>query len=122
MDMQDGVLHGRTPGFLWWSLGAGFLAWGIDLGFGYVLAHHACAIGSRLELNIVTLISLLIALSGAIPGAIAYHRLPHDTSEEGGRPHDRAHFQSLLGIAFSLSFAVVILMAAIPTWIHAPCG
>jgi hypothetical protein len=122
MDMEQDVLHGRTPGLLWWSLGAGFLAWGLDLGFGYVLAHHACAVGSRLELNIVTFISLLMALSGALPGAIAYRRLRRDTSEEGGSPHDRAHFQSLLGIAFSLSFALVIIVLAIPNWIHAPCG
>jgi hypothetical protein len=122
MDAQQDLSSGSTPGPIWWSLAAGFLAWGLDLGFGYVLVRHACSAGRNTALAAATCICLLIALSGLIPGVIAYRRLPHDTSEEGGRPHDRAHFQALLGIAFSISFALIILAASVPQWILRPCS
>jgi hypothetical protein len=120
--MEQSVQRGVTPGPIAWSLAAGFLAWGIDLSFSYVLQRHACSARSPLMLHVITWVCFAIAISGVIPGVIGFRSLPHDSSEEGGGPDDRAHFQAVLGIAFSIAFAVVVIAAALPRWLLDPCG
>jgi len=115
------IQAGRTPLGLWWSLIAGFAAWAIDLGFSYVVEQHTCSTGHHYLLHVISLASLAIALTGFATGWVEFKRFPGTTSEEGGSHFDRAHFQALLGMAFSLSFAVVILAGAVPRWIVGPC-
>jgi hypothetical protein len=111
---------GHTPFSLRWSLAAGFVAYGLDIGISYVIQHQACA-ESPVEMHVVTWICFAIAVSGSVVGYIQHRRLPHHSDEEGPAPHDRAHFQSLLGLAFSLAFAVAILAEAVPRWILSAC-
>jgi hypothetical protein len=115
------VKNGQTPLALSWSLVSGFAAWGADLGASYALQRHACAVDGLFSLHMVTAICLGLALSGLPVGWVFYRSLPADKSEEGGRPYDRAHFQALLGMGFSLAFAVVILAEAVPRWFLQPC-
>jgi len=115
------IQAGRTPLGLWWSLVAGFAAWAIDLGFSYVLEQHSCSTGHHYVLHVISIVCFVIALTGFATGWIEFRRFPATASEEGGSPFDRAHFQALLGMAFSLCFAVVILAGAVPRWILSPC-
>ncbi len=115
------VQKGETPLALSWSLVAGFAAWGADHGVSYALQRHACSVGGLFSLHVVTVVCFAAALSGVAFGWIFYRSLPADKSEEGGKPYDRAHFQALLGMGFSLSFAVVILAEAVPRWLLQPC-
>jgi hypothetical protein len=63
-----------------------------------------------------------VALSGFLTGVADFKQLPRNqVAEEGGRPLDRAYFQSILGMVFSLSFALVIIAGAVPRWILSPC-
>lgn len=112
---------GKTPVGLWWSLLAGFAAWAFDLGSSYVLEQHSCSTGHHYVLHVISIVSLVIALSGFGTGLVEFRRFPGTTSEEGGTHFDRAHFQALLGMAFSLSFAVVVVAGAVPRWIIGPC-
>ena len=111
----------QTPKSLRWSLVAGFVAWGCDLGVSYILQRRACFSGSNTALHTVTLLCLGIALSGVIAGVPHYKSL-RDAEEAGPRPTDRIYFQALLGIGFSLSFTVVILAGAFPRWLLNPCN
>ena len=104
-----------------WSLIAGFGAWAIDLGCSYVLEQHSCSTGHYYVLHITSIVCFVIALTGFGTGWMEFRRFPGTTSEEGGSHFDRAHFQALLGMAFSLSFAVVIIAGAVPRWILSPC-
>ncbi len=110
-----------TPTSLRWSLIAGFVAWGSDLGASYVLQRRACFAGSNTLLHIVTLVCLAIAVSGVVVGVPHYKRL-RDADESGRQPHDRLYFQALLGIGFSLAFMVVIVAGAFPRWLLNPCN
>jgi hypothetical protein len=115
------IKSGRTPRGLWWSLTAGFGAWAVDLGVSYVLEQHSCSTGHHYVLHVVSAVCLAIAVSGFETGLLEYRRFPGDTSEEGGSPFDRAHFQAVLGMIFSLSFAVVIIAGWVPRWVLSPC-
>lgn len=112
---------GQTSWGLWWSLVAGFAAWGTDLGLSYMLEQHSCSTGHHYVLHVISLVCMAIALSGFGAGLSEFKRLPDNSSEEGGSRFDRAHFEALLGMAFSLSFAVVIIAGSVPRWILSPC-
>jgi hypothetical protein len=116
----ENIATGHTPFSLCWSLAAGFVGFGLDLGTSYVLQHHACA-ADPMEMHVVTGICLVIALSGFALGWVQHRRLPHQSNEEGPKPHDRAHFQALLGMSLSLAFAVAILAEGVPRWILSAC-
>ena len=115
------IQSGETPARLRWSLAAGFTAFALDLGVSYVLRQHVCTSSQKFELHLVTFICLAMALCGFTLGWIGFHNLPHDAEEEGGEPHDRAHFEALLGMGFSLAFALVIIALAVPRWILTVC-
>lgn len=119
---EQEVRSGETPASLLWSIGAGFIAWGLDLGFSYVLQRHACNVGSSAVLHLVTFLCLAIALSGFGAGLPHYRRLENRAHDLGRRPQDRAYFQALLGMGFSLGFAVVIIAGGVPRWILPPCN
>jgi hypothetical protein len=115
------IQAGRTPFGLWWSLIAGFASWTFDLGLSYVLEQHSCSTGHHYVLHVISIVCLAIALTGFATGWLEFKRFPGTTSEEGGSPFDRAHFQALLGMAFSVSFAVVVVAGSVPRWILGPC-
>jgi hypothetical protein len=112
---------GETPSPLRWSLISGFVAFALDFGVGYVLRLHSCTADRAVWLRLLTIVCLAIALSGFFIGQRFFRRLPHHAKEEGGQPYDRAHFQALLSMAFSIGFAIVILAVSLPRWILRPC-
>jgi hypothetical protein len=118
---EQRIQAGRTPLGLRWSLIAGFAAWAFDLGFSYVLERHSCSTGHHYVLHVISIVCLAIALTGFGTGWMEFRRFPGTTSEEGGSHFDRAHFQALLGMAFSLSFALVVIAGAVPRWMVGPC-
>ena len=120
-DSERTIEAGKTPLGLWWSLIAGFLAWGLDLGLSYMLEQHSCSTGHYYVLHVIGVVCFLIALSGFGTGLVEFRRFPGETSEEGGSRFDRAHFQAVLGMAFCLSFSIVIVAGSIPHWILSPC-
>jgi hypothetical protein len=120
-EIQQEVQYGKTPFGLWWSLVAGFAAWGSDLGLSYMLDQHSCSTGHHYVLHVISIVCFVVAISGLLSGFAALQSLPANAKEEGGRPLDRAHFQALIGMAFSFSFAIVIIAGSIPRWILSPC-
>ncbi len=120
-DSEQSIRAGRTPWGLWWSLAAGFVSWGTDLGLSYMLEQHTCSTAHYYVLHLIAMVCLVMALSGFATGLVEFKKFHGTTSEEGGSPFDRAHFQALLGMVFSLSFAVVIIAGFVPPWILSPC-
>jgi hypothetical protein len=123
--MADGtnltVDRGVTPTPLRVSLFCGFVALAFQLSLNYVLRGHACHTHSPLILHTVSVCAILLAFVGALLGFSVLRSLPAERDEEGGEPHDRAHFQALLAIGFNLGFAVAILALSIPIWLVQPC-
>lgn len=118
---HETVRQGESPAPLWWAIWAGPLAWAFDLGFSYTLTQHSCSTGHHYVLHVISLVCFLLASSGLVAGIAEYRALPREAREEGRRPIDRAHFQALLGIVFSTSFAMVIVAGAVPRWILSAC-
>lgn len=121
-DLERHLRDGKTPWGIWWSLIAGFLAWGLDLGLSYILEQHSCSTGHHYVLHVIAIVSFVLALSGASAGLVEFRQFPAGTAEEGGSHFDRAHFQALIGIGFSASFAVMIIAGSVPRWILSPCA
>ncbi len=121
-DARRKIQSGRVPLGLWWSLVAGFAAFGFDLGASYVLVQHSCSTGHHYVLHLISLVAFVLALSGFFMGFSEIRLLPHEAKEEGGSHFDRAHFQALLGMLFSLSFAAAIIAQSVPRWILTPCS
>ncbi|HEY1464817.1 MAG TPA: hypothetical protein VGF44_15480 [Terriglobales bacterium] len=116
------IRKGETPIQLWWSLIAGFVAFGGDLGISYVLQQHACSSADFYLLHVVTWIAFVTAISGFVMGWRIFRMLPESVTERGRESHDRAHFQALLGMGFSLFFALAIVANGVPRWILDPCS
>lgn len=120
--LEHKIERSRTPALVIWCMWAGPIAWIADLGFSYVLTQHTCSTGHHYVLHLISIVCFLIALSGASAGIYAYNCIPDDASEEGRHPHDRAYFQMLFGMVFSIAFAVVVIAGAVPRWILSPCN
>ena len=120
-ELEQTVRRGEAPAFVWWAICAGPFAWAGDLGFSYALTQHSCSTGHHYVLHVITVVCALIALSGFAAAWSAHAAIPRDATKDGDRPLDRAYFQVVLGIVFSLSFAVVIIAGAVPRWILSPC-
>jgi hypothetical protein len=120
-NFEQEIGRGKTSWGIWWAMYAGFTAWGIDLALSYILEQHSCSTGHHYVLHVISIVCFLLALSGFAAGFAELRRFPPDTKAEGGSRFDRAHFQALLGIVFSLSFAVVVIAGSVPRWILSPC-
>ncbi|MBV9888742.1 MAG: hypothetical protein JO119_19540 [Acidobacteria bacterium] len=120
-DKSQTVVCGATPILLRASLSAAFIAFGIQLSLNYVLEQYACQAASRTMLHVVSVCAILLAVAGATIGVSVLRNLPAERDEEGGHPHDRAHFQALLAVGFNISFGVGIIAVAIPPWLVPPC-
>jgi hypothetical protein len=112
--------RGRIAPRLWWGIAAGPVAWGCDLGISYAMTQHACSTGHYYVLHVITLIALAVALSGFFV-ALNTRRQLRSGDEKGGSTHDRAYFDTLVGIGFSAFFFVIIIAGAIPRWLLSPC-
>jgi H+/gluconate symporter-like permease len=110
----------RSPGAQFYSLLIGPIAWAADLGLSYANVYHACSTGHHYVLHVITLVSLIVALTGAYVGWQEFQAV-REGDEEGGSAIDRSHFMSLLGIASGLGFALVIIATAVPKFVFSPC-
>jgi hypothetical protein len=112
---------GHTPPLLRVSLLSGFVAFACQLSLNYVLRSHACNAHSSTILRAITVCALALVFVGLLLGFSVLRNLPAEKDEEGGKPHDRAHFQALLAFGFNSGFAVSIIALAIPAWLVPPC-
>ena len=121
-ETEQTIRKGETPIQVWWSLLAGFLAFGGDLGVSYTLQQHACSTGHFYVLHVITWVAFAVAISGFVTGLRAFKNLPEDVHERARESHDRAHFQALLGMGFCLFFALAVIANGVPRWILSPCN
>ena len=110
----------RSSALQFYALLIGPIAWAADLGLSYATVYHACSTGHHYVLHIITLFTLLMALTGAMVGWREFQAV-RESNDEGGSPFDCTHFLALLGIASGLGFAMVIIATAVPKWVFSPC-
>jgi uncharacterized iron-regulated membrane protein len=72
-------------------------------------------------LQLIDVIALLIVLSGFYVALKTFRKFL-EGDPRGGKPHDRAHFHSVLGIILSAAFFVINVAVALPRWMLRPCS
>lgn len=106
----------------WVGILAGPFAWALHQETSYALVQWACHHRMPMVLHWVSLAFLLIALGGTFLSWRLYLRVrrrPLLDSEDSDAP--RPEFMTVLGMATSSLFALVILAQAIPSFILDPC-
>lgn len=106
--------------WLWYGILIGPLIWSADQWISYSLVAHACSTGHFYLLKLITAISFVIAMSGALVATLNLART-REASTEGGSVADRSRFMAILGIAASLGWATLIVAMGIPRFILSPC-
>ena len=106
--------------WLWYGILIGPISWAADQQISYSLVAHACSTGHFYLLHAITVIALLLALSGALVAAINLGRT-RAANMEGGRATDRSRFMAIVGIAASLGWTLVIIAMQVPRFILSPC-
>ena len=103
------------------ALLAGPVALAVDELASYSLAPTACADGTKWMLHLVSLLTLLVSLGGALLARSVGRNLPEGSSEGGGLTDSRARFMALAGTALGLAFAVAIVALEVPNWVLRVC-
>lgn len=106
---------------LWLALLAGPFALAVDELTSYSLAPTACAGGTKWMLHLVSLLTLVVSLGGALLARSVGRGLPEGSSEGGGLTDSRARFMALAGTATGLGFAVAIVAMEVPNWVLRVC-
>lgn len=117
--------NGRIQAVQWVGVLAGPVAWIFDEGLSYALVQHACSTGHYYVLHVVSIVCLVIALSGVFLSWKNLLVLPASREEKGeipgGSPMDRAVFMAKLGLMMSVGFVLVIIALGVPKVMMSPC-
>ncbi len=108
---------------LWFSLFAGMVAWAAQLWISWAMVPSVCSGASTIRLQVVTIVSALVALAGLIVGLRFWRdsdRRPADMRAAAALETNQ--FMATLGIASSAIFLVLILMGAVGPFVLVPCG
>lgn len=108
-----------TPtALLWFALLGGPAAWTAHLLGSYPLVPVVCRMGTTAPLNILTAVTVTIALAAAASGWWAYQR-SRGSGVEVAEP--RPAFMGMVGLMLALLFAFAILMEGLPPLFQDPC-
>ncbi len=115
----------RNIALQWAGVLAGPVAWIFDEGLSYSMVQHACSTGHFYVLHVVSIVALLIGLSGVFISWKNLMTLPASREEKGetpgGSPMDRAVFMAKLGLMLSAGFVLVIIALGVPKVMMSPC-
>ena len=112
----------RSPR-LWFAMLAGPIAWSAHLLLSYGLVPIACDTGWSFMLVVVTVVTALVSLAGALVS----RRLPGgDTSNTPdarlANASERTRFITFSGVTSGIFFAVVIVIQGLPIFFLDPCS
>jgi len=110
-----------SPLPLWIGILAGPVAFAIDLTASYALVQWVCASRQFSLLHLITLLAILVVMTGAWASWLALQRAREDLPDDGGWPRQRARFMAVLGLASSSLFLLAILANEVPRWVFDAC-
>jgi hypothetical protein len=105
---------------LWIAALAGPAAWTFNQLVGYALVKPSCAGGSSLLLTLIAAAALAVTVGGTWIGWSCLARL-RGATETGGRIEDRSYFLAVAGIALNALIGLLIVTAAVATFVLSPC-
>ena len=121
MDREQRIAGGKVQPMLWFGVLAGPFAWKLQLVTNYVLYSYLC--WHRLEIvnHLLSILFLLLALSGALVAFRMWKRMGAETDLERGGVIGRSRAMAVGGIVLSLYMAVVIVGQWVPNIVLSAC-
>jgi hypothetical protein len=111
----------RALAALWFAVLAGPVAWMLGLNAEYNLVRVACAKQDMLPLHAVSLLTLLLALSGGVVAWREWKRAGREWPGEEGGPIGRSRFMAAVGLMASALFSLTILAQWAAHFFLNPC-
>ena len=118
---RGGLDSGKSIGLQWFGLVAAPVAWLLNLGFGYSLAHAACHGSGTLPLHLASIAALLLAALGGAVALIVWRRAGSDWPGDAVGPAERGRLLATLGFGGAIFFVILILVQWIPVFVFQPC-
>jgi hypothetical protein len=106
---------------LWFGFLAGVLAWKLQLMVNYALVPYACWQALVALIHVASVVTLALALGGAVVAWGSWRRLGEGVEMESGGIASRSRFLALSGVALGLFFALLILGQWLPNLLLGPC-
>ena len=116
----SGYWEGSGLTLLWTAMLLGPAAWALNLFIGYALVKPVCASGHKLILDVLALVMLAMVAGGVWIGWSCLAQL-RGATEKGGTRVDRSYFMALVAIGFNALLGLLILVAAVPSFVLNPC-
>jgi nicotinamide riboside transporter PnuC len=113
--------RGRGIAVLWFAVLAGPLAWMLGLNAEYSLVRVACAKDTNLSLHLVSLLTLLLAISGGWVAWREWKRTGRQGPGEGGGTLPRARMMVVMGLMASALFSLAIVTQWVASLFFNPC-
>lgn len=114
-------LQGRGSLGLWLAFLLGPIGWMLALNVGYMRLEGACAARETLTLHLITVVSLLLVVVGAIDSWRRWRRLGRTWPDEGPGPEARARFMAAIGLTANLLFGAIVIGIWVSLVILDPC-
>lgn len=113
--------HPRGTALLWFGVLIGPIAWAVRLQASYSLVSAACAAESHLRFHLITGVTALFALAGALVAWWCMRALGEGSMAASGAG-GRSRFMAVGGIVISIWFFVQILVEGMPALIVGACA
>jgi hypothetical protein len=107
---------------LWIGVLGAPAAWGLQLDIGYAMPPGLCHLGSNWPEYALSIICILIALTGAFLSYRQYAAVGGSPEQTDGGPLARRRFLGALGTVVSLLFTMVIIAQSLPAFFFDPCS
>jgi hypothetical protein len=120
-DPRTPVFEAKRIAALWAGLLLAPAAFGANLQLGYLLVHPACLRDSATALYVVHILSLIMALTGALIAWRIRQQAGSGFPEEAGDQEGRTRFMAGLGVWTSALFALAIAAQTVPSLMLHPC-
>jgi hypothetical protein len=108
-------------GRLWYAFLAGILAWKLQLMVIYGLVPYACWNGLHWLIHVATALTIVMSLSGAWVGFLAWRESGGGTDTDGRIVIGRSRFMALSGMILGIFFAFVIFGQWLPNLMLGAC-
>jgi hypothetical protein len=107
---------------LWFGILAAPIAWFIDLNVRYQFSSLACS-DKRYMWGVhgATVLALIIVVAAFIVSWREWRAAGEETPSGAGQHQARVRFMAICAVATCLSFTLVIIAEAIPSWVLGPC-
>ena len=106
---------------LWYGVLAGPIAFMTQFQLKFMMVPWACAIGSQIWLDVVTLVALVFPVTAGLISWRMWDAAGAGLDDEQGGQIGRTRVMGLCGIVLSAMFALAMIAQAIPVWIIGAC-